>query len=195
MRYTTEYKDQARARLVEASGRYAKQHGFGSSGMADLAAAAGVTTGSLYKHFNGKSDLFVALITAELRRTADLYDGIDPADTERVSRALAGYLSLSHVQQPEAGCPLPTLACEVARADELVKEAFERGVQAIHANLYSLTKDADTAWAVMAQNVGAVMLARCMQSEALQRELLNAVRRAGEQLMSANESAQKSGRC
>jgi TetR/AcrR family transcriptional regulator, transcriptional repressor for nem operon len=195
MRYTSEYKDQARAKLIEASGRYAKQHGFGSSGMADLAAAAGVTTGSLYKHFNGKSDLFVALITAELKRTADLYDSNDSADTEQVSRALAGYLSVSHVHQPEAGCPLPSLASEVARADEVVKEAFEKGVQAIHANVNALTKDADIAWAVMAQNVGAIILARGMRSDALQRELLNAVRHAGEQLISSNESVQKPGRC
>lgn len=188
MRYTTEYKDQVRARLVEASGRYAKQHGFDSSCMADLAAAAGVTTGSLYKHFNGKSDLFVALITAELQRTADLYNGIDPADTQQVLRALAGYLSLGHVHQPGVGCPLPSLASEVARAGDEVKEAFEKGVQAIHANVNALTGDPGTAWAVMAQNVGAVMLARGMHSEALQHEFLNAVRQAGKQLITSKST-------
>lgn len=184
MRYTTEYKEQARTNLVEAGGRHAKQHGFTSSGMADLAAAAGVTTGSLYKHFSGKSDLFVAMITAELKRTADLYGAVDPADAVLVSRALAGYLSMSHVQHPGEGCPLPSLTPEIGRADEVVKDAFEKGLQAIHANVTALTGDADTAWVVMAQNVGAVMLARAMRSEALQRELLNAVRHAGEQLIS-----------
>jgi TetR/AcrR family transcriptional regulator, transcriptional repressor for nem operon len=194
MRYTTEYKEQARVRLVEASGRHAKQHGYISSGMADLAAAAGVTTGSLYKHFSGKSDLFVTMITAELKRTADLYDAVDPTDAVQVSRALSGYLSLSHVRQPEAGCPLPSLTSEVARADELVKEAFEKGVQTIHANVKVLTGNADTAWAIIAQNVGAVMLARAMHSEVLQRELLSAVRHAGEQLISNEKSAQKAER-
>ncbi|MGS0758731.1 TetR/AcrR family transcriptional regulator, partial [Roseateles sp. GG27B] len=72
MRYPNEYKEQARAKLVDAGGRHAKRNGFISSGMADLAAAAGVTTGSLYKHFSGKSELFVAMITAELKRTADM---------------------------------------------------------------------------------------------------------------------------
>jgi TetR/AcrR family transcriptional repressor of nem operon len=187
MRYTTEYKEQARAQLVEAGGRHAKQHGFTSSGVADLAAAAGVTTGSLYKHFSGKTDFFVAMITFELKRTADLYGTVDPADPVQVSRALTGYLSLSHVQQPQAGCPLPSLTPEIARADDAVKEAFEKGLQTIHANLNALTGDAETAWIVMAQNVGAVMLARAMRSESLQRELLNAVRHAGEQLVSSGE--------
>lgn len=185
MRYTPEYKDQARAKLVEAGGRYAKEHGFDSSGMADLAAAAGVTTGSLYKHFSGKTDLFVALITAELQRTADLYAAVDADDSNQILRTLAGYLSLSHVQQPESGCPLPTLTAEIGRADDAVKLAFEEGLQAIHTNVNLLTGNSNVAWAVMAQNVGAVMLARALQNEDLQREILSAARSAGQTLLSS----------
>jgi AcrR family transcriptional regulator len=158
--------------------------------MTDLAAAAGVTTGSLYKHFSGKSDLFVTMIKAELQRTADMYGAVDVADPLQVSRALAGYLSLSHVQHPGAGCPLPSLTPEIGRADDPVKAAFEEGLQAIHSNITALTRDSDTAWAVMAQNVGAVMLARAMHSEALQQELLNAVLRAGEELISPSKAIQ-----
>ncbi|MBX9901060.1 MAG: TetR/AcrR family transcriptional regulator [Burkholderiaceae bacterium] len=190
MRYSTKYKEEARAKLVEAGGQHAKQHGFNSSGMADLAAAAGVTTGSLYKHFSGKSDLFVAMITAELKRTADLYDAVDPADADQVSRALAGYLSFNHVQHPEAGCPLPSLTPEVGRADDAVKEAFEKGVQSIHANVSKLTGNSDIAWAIIAQNVGAVMLARGMQREVLQREILHAALQAGKQLIGSDNSTQ-----
>lgn len=192
MRYNTEYKEQARAKLVEAGGRHAKQHGFTSSGMADLAAAAGVTTGSLYKHFSGKSDLFVAMITAELKRTADMYGAIDATNPDEVSRNLAGYLSLSHVKHPEMGCPLPSLTPEIGRSEDAVKLAFEQGVQGIHANVSALTGNSNTAWAVMAQNVGAVMIARALQSEAIQRELLNAVRQAGAQLISNDKRIQTS---
>jgi TetR/AcrR family transcriptional regulator, transcriptional repressor for nem operon len=193
MRYTTEYKEHARVKLVEAGGSYAKKHGFTSSGMADLAAAAGVTTGSLYKHFSGKSDLFVALITAELKRTADLYNAVDPSDAVQVARSLSGYLSMSHVRHPEAGCPLPSLTTEIGRADDVVKEAFEKGVRTIHTNVTNLTGNSNTAWAVMAQNVGAVMLARAMHSEALQLEILSAVRYAGEQLISRDKPMQPAG--
>lgn len=188
MRYTTEYKEQARIKLIEAGGEHAKTHGFEKSGMADLAAAAGVTTGSLYKHFTGKSDLFAALVTAELNRTAERYAAIDPNDDAKVAQSLAGYLSMSHVQHPETGCPLPSLTPEIARADDEVKTAFEQGVRAIHANIEALTGDGRTAWAVIAQNVGAVMLARAMRSKALQRELLEAAQDAGEQLLSGGKS-------
>ena len=187
MRYTAEYKELARAKLLDAGGRHAKQHGFISSGMADLAAAAGVTTGSLYKHFSGKSELFVAMLKAELQRTADLYGAVEPSDTQQIERTLKGYLSLNHVRQPESGCPLPSLTSEVARADEAVKEAFEKGVKTVHNNLSRLTDNPETAWTLMAQNVGAVMLARAMQSESLQRELLNAVQQAGLQFIRDDE--------
>ena len=188
MRYSTDYKEQARKKLVEAIGSHAKQHGFNSSGMADLAAAAGVTTGSVYKHFSGKSALFIAMITAELKRTADMYGAVDATDPLQLSRALASYLSLSHVQQAATGCPLPSLTPEIGRADDVVKDAFELGIRAIHSNIKTLTGDANTAWTVMAQNVGAVMLARAMRSEALQNELLNAVRCAGQQLIDGGNS-------
>ena len=194
MRYPSEYKEQARAKLVDASGRHAKQHGFISSGMADLAAAAGVTTGSLYKHFSGKSDLFVSMIKAELKRTSDMYGAVDAADPTQVSRALGGYLSLSHVQHPDMGCPLPSLTPEIGRASNEIKVAFEEGVLAIHSNVKAITGDANIAWAVMAQNVGAVMIARAMESESLQKELLKAVRLAGELLINSDGRSHTSER-
>lgn len=183
MRYTQEYKDSAKQRLVDAGGSHAKRHGFGGSGMSDLAAAAGVTTGSLYKHFGGKADLFAALISSELQRTADMYGDIDPADHGAVVKSITAYLSLKHVQNPELGCPLPSLTSEVARADPSVRDAFQQGVQEVHANVKKLTGSADEAWTLIAQNVGAVMIARALSDEKLQRELLSALRRSAERLL------------
>ena len=183
MRYTQEYKDSARQRLVDAGGSHAKRHGFGGSGMSDLAAAAGVTTGSLYKHFGGKADLFAALISAELQRTAEMYGDIDPADHGAVVKSITAYLSLKHVQNPELGCPLPSLTTEVARADSSVRDAFQQGIQEIHANVEKMTGSTDKAWTLIAQNVGAVMIARALTDEKLQRELLAVLRRSAERLL------------
>lgn len=183
MRYPKDHKDTARQRLIELGGSHAKKHGFNDSGMASLAASAGVTTGALYKHFTGKADLFVALITAELARTALMYEAFDPADEASASRSLTGYLSLQHVRVPEQGCPLPSLTPEIARADNAVKAAYQKGLLDIHAKLQRLTATSEDAWALMAQNVGAVMLARATLDESLQREILSALRKAGEKLL------------
>lgn len=183
MRYTKQYKDEARHRLLAASGSHAKQHGFGGSGMSALAAAAGVTTGSLYKHFDGKADLFASVISAELARAAERYAATGAKDATSGAKALASYLSLQHIQHPENGCPLPSLAAEVARADDSVREAFQTGLLAIHANVEKLTGSSEAAWTLIAQNVGAVMIGRAMSDEKLKRGLLKALRRAGEGLL------------
>jgi AcrR family transcriptional regulator len=185
MRYPEGHKDASRQRLVELSGSHAKKHGFGESGMATLAASAGVTTGALYKHFHGKADLFTAVITAELERTARLYDAVDPADAARAARSLAGYLSVEHVGHPEQGCPLPSLTPEVARADDTAKAAFRAGLLEIHARLRRSTATPEDAWTLMAQNVGAVMLARAIPDEKLQGEILAALRKAGQALLTS----------
>jgi AcrR family transcriptional regulator len=180
MRYPKEHKEQTRTRLLESGGSHAKRHGFGGSGMDALAAAAGVTTGSLYKHFEGKSDLFAALIRAELQRTAKRFSTIASGDLEAATKALAAYLSLNHVRHPEAGCALPSLTPEVARADESVRDAFQSGMIAIHAVVADrFTGSSDTAWALIAQSVGAVMLARAMRDETIRGELLGASARQG----------------
>ncbi len=177
MRYSAEHIDAARQRLLEQGGAHAKQHGFGESGAAALAAAAGVTTGSLYKHFaGGKTEFFAALVTAELQRTAALYAGIQPGDREALDRAATGYLSASHVRHPEAGCPLPALTPEVARAPETVREAFDAGLKEIHAAVSHLLDDPERAWVLIAQSVGAVMLARALSDTSARDGLLEAVR-------------------
>ena len=183
MRYPKDHKRATRRRLVERAGSHAKKHGFNDSGMAALAASAGVTTGALYKHFDGKAELFGALIAAELERTAQMYGAIDPADSASVARLLAGYLGLPHVRHPERGCPLPSLTAEVARADAPVRAAYQVGLLEIHAVLQRLTGSPNAAWTLMAQNVGAVMLARALPDEQLQQELLTALRRAGKALI------------
>jgi AcrR family transcriptional regulator len=183
MRYPKDHKDASRQRLIALGGSHAKKHGFNDSGMAALAASAGVSTGALYKHFDGKADLFAALISAELERTAQMYGTFDPADEGAAAKALAGYLSIQHVRHPEQGCPLPSLTPEVARADEAAKAAYQAGLLDVHAQLRRLTATSEDAWTLMAQNVGAVMLARAIPDERLQRDILSALRQAGEKLL------------
>jgi TetR/AcrR family transcriptional repressor of nem operon len=143
----------------------------------------GSPPGALYKHFDGKADLFAAVITAELERTTRMYDGFDPAADASTAKSLAGYLSLQHVTHPEQGCPLPSLTPEIARADDAAKAAYQAGLLEIHAKLRRLTATSEDAWTLMAQNVGAVMLARAVPEEELQREILAALRQAGEKLL------------
>jgi len=180
MRYPQDHKERTRRRLIDDGGGLAKEHGFAATGLDAIAEAAGVTTGSLYKHFDGKSDLFASVIEAELQRTADRFAAIAPDDRSEAMRALASYLSLHHVDHPEQGCPLPSLTAEVARADDHVRDVFQSGMLELHAAVERLAGSSDKAWALIAQSVGAVMIARAVADARMRKEVLSAARKAGE---------------
>lgn len=177
MRYSSEHKDAARRRLLESGGRHAKKHGYAAAGMDALAAAAGVTTGSLYRHFAGKSDLFAAIVEHELARSAALYESSEADGPDAVARVIRSYLSVAHVEHPDRGCLLPSLTAEVARADESVRTAFESGVGDIHSRMTKAVGSADKAWAILAQIVGGVMLARAMVDAGERQRMLRSVER------------------
>jgi AcrR family transcriptional regulator len=183
MRYPKNHKENVRQQLLLESGSHAKQHGFAASGVDALAGAAGVTTGSLYKHFDNKNALFAALVTTELTQTMRRYDGVAPGDKVALQNALDSYLSMSHVREAASGCPVPSLAAEVARASDEVRSVFETGIFDLKNALADLTGSSNTAWALMAQNVGAVMIARAMLHDSAKREILAAVRVAGANLL------------
>jgi AcrR family transcriptional regulator len=188
VRYPKEYKEQARQRLVEGGARLAKKRGFAAAGVDDLAAAAGVTSGAVYKHFGGKSELLATIIEAELRRSAARFASVPAGDPAKLDQALAAYLSPEHVGQPELGCALPSLATDVARAGVEVRAAFEEGLLAVHAALKRHVRTDDTAWALIAQSVGAVVLARAMQDANVRQKLLRSVKRSARALVSGTGS-------
>jgi TetR/AcrR family transcriptional regulator, transcriptional repressor for nem operon len=174
MRYTKDHKEQVRQQLLAKSGRHAKKHGFAASGVDALAGAAGLTTGSLYKHFDNKNALFSALIEAEILRTTQRFSDIPKGDIEAILLAIDSYLSMKHVRSPEHGCPLPSLAPEVARASDDVRVAFEASMLKFKNILAEALGSSDAAWTLIAQSVGAIMMARAMKQESVKGEIIEA---------------------
>jgi AcrR family transcriptional regulator len=183
MRYPKDHKEQVRQQLLSESGSHAKKHGFAATGVDALAGAAGLTTGSLYKHFDNKSALFSALIEAEIDRTVRRFADRKPGDNAAMLKELASYLSMQHVRSPETGCPLPSLTADVARSNEEVRGSFEAGLLQFKSVLEEHTGSSAAAWTLIAQNVGAVMIARAMRHDSAKREIITAVRSAGESLL------------
>ncbi|MCA0240550.1 MAG: TetR/AcrR family transcriptional regulator [Proteobacteria bacterium] len=183
MRYPKDQKETTRQSLLAASGSFAKEHGFFSSGVDALASAAGVTSGALYRHFDGKAGLFSAVVDAEIEKSLDRFSHLPPEHPIEFEKAIAGYLSTKHVAKPSEGCMLPAMTAEVSRADGATRQRFQEGVQEMKDLIGQFTRDEDAAWALLAQSVGAVMLARAMTDESVQKECLRAVRRNASDLV------------
>ena len=180
MRYSSGHKQGTRERLLATTGALVKKKGFSATGVDGLMAAAGLTSGAFYSHFRSKSELLEAIIANELKRSGELFSN---KSLEQTLTAIEGYLSQAHIAHPGSGCAVPALAAEIARADEATQQVFEQGIVALKENIRKLVKDDATAWAVIAQLVGAVMVARGLPSEQTRNALLKGVTQQVKQML------------
>jgi TetR/AcrR family transcriptional regulator, transcriptional repressor for nem operon len=177
MRYSNTHKEETRRKLMESSRAIAKENGFASTGIDALMAAIGLTGAAFYTHFPSRQALFDALVCEEASNSADLLAVDESAPAGDLAARLRSYLSTYHVLHPESGCALPTLGPEIARATPEARSEVEKSLKRIAKSWSAHLDDKDTAWAIMAQCVGALLLARTVESERTRREMLASSRR------------------
>lgn len=177
MRYSTTRKQETRERLLDSSRSIAKKDGFEATGVDALMGAIGLTGGAFYSHFPSKAALFEALIEREMAWSTELLAGDDDSPPDHVARRLRSYLSSQHAAHPESGCALPALGAEIARGGPAVRAVVERALKRTQRNWADRLDDADAGWALIAQCVGALMLARMVEGDRTRQEILAASRR------------------
>lgn len=177
MRYSSSHKQETRAKLLASSKAIAKRGGFDSTGVDALMAAIGLTGGAFYNHFPSKQALFEELVREEVESSAQMLAGDQSSEPDHVAKRLRGYLSSFHAANPEGGCAIPTLGPEIARSSPAVRKTVERSLKHTHKGWSDRIDDSDGAWALLAQCVGALVLARSVESEKTRKEILAACRR------------------
>jgi AcrR family transcriptional regulator len=175
MRYSADHKAETRKRLLKATGALAKKKGFAATGVDAFMDAAGVTSGAFYVHFGSKTELFSELLRSELDHSFRMFVGnpSDESEEEWARRQINLYLDWRHVQHPDKGCAVPTLGAEVGRADKDAKKIFEDAAKRIHVVWQEKLGDEKLPWAVAAQMIGAILLARAMASEKTAKKVLD----------------------
>lgn len=190
MRYKPEYKQQKRQELLNITGQIAKKNGFAATGVDGLMKAAGVTSGAFYSHFSSKQDLLRALVEYELQQSFNMWQSNPHHNAaDWINFELDRYLTPSHLEHPEQGCVLPTLATEVARADDTIKQAYEKELLRGHALFSAHLASEEKAWAIMSQLVGAVLIARAMHDPELQKSILQANKMIIQDYLAAHSAA------
>ncbi|MGO4327114.1 TetR/AcrR family transcriptional regulator [Cupriavidus sp. 2TAF22] len=176
MRYSSSHKQETREKLLNSSRAIAKKGGFESTGIDALMGAIGLTGGAFYSHFGSKTELFAAIVEQELTNSSEMLAGEETGEDHFV-RCIRSYLSSSHALHPETGCALPTLGAEIARADPEVRATVERAAKKLHNSWKDRLNDQDAAWALVAQCVGAILLARVVESDRTRQQILASSRR------------------
>jgi TetR/AcrR family transcriptional repressor of nem operon len=152
-----------------------------AAGVNKVTEEAGLTAGGFSADFRSKEALLAEVLTpaaadAGVPLDKDL-DGV--AGIARLEAFVESYLSRSHLQRTDTGCPLPALVSEVARAGGPVKASFEAIVRDLVARLRGPAGDGlseDRALAIVALCVGGLGVARSVRDKALGVRILAACR-------------------
>lgn len=172
-----------RERIVETAARLFRQKGYDGIGVVDLMKSAGLTHGGFYGHFASKEEL-LAEATAHAFKTSveNWRDKAAAAPETAIASIGDSYLSVRHRDHPERGCSITSLGADIARLGPKVRQALTEGAKGQIAVLEQLVPGADEAvkrreaLATYAAMVGAIVLARAVDDEALSLEVLEAVR-------------------
>lgn len=172
MRVSQNEKERSHRRIVEAAAQLVRERGIEGTGVADVMAAAGMTHGGFYRHFDGKEAMLAAALEEAFDQIVSELEA--PAALAQPKVALAGYegkyLSDGHVRHPGIGCPVAALAGEVARVSGPLRKSFSAGVNRMIVSLArglkgSEGKRHDQATRRLAMMAGAVMIARASDAE------------------------------
>jgi TetR/AcrR family transcriptional regulator, transcriptional repressor for nem operon len=177
MRRSKQEAAETRRRIVNAAAAKFRQNGIGGTGLSDLMAAAGLTHGGFYRHFDSK-DQIVAEACAAAKESAIAKFFSKKSPQSGLKARVAKYLSPAHRDDPSAGCPLAALGSEIARCDEKTRaaatQAFLELVNIIAAESGKTRPDVARrrALVVAATMVGALTMSRIVTDRELSTAIL-----------------------
>ncbi|WP_120634568.1 TetR/AcrR family transcriptional regulator [Ruegeria sp. EL01] len=165
-------KQKSHERILAAAADLIREKGIETTSVAEVMKTAGMTHGGFYRHFADKDEL----VRAAFRKAVDdVVHGIATAESTRAREAalkayVDTYLSLDHVRNRKAGCPMAALGSELVRGSEDTSHETAKAVRHV-ASLLGNTGAPDDGLVRLSLLVGAVTLARLaedgQQSEAI----------------------------
>jgi TetR/AcrR family transcriptional regulator, transcriptional repressor for nem operon len=177
-----EHRDQ----VVTAAARLFRERGARNVSVADIMAAAGLTHGGFYRHFESKEALLTEATREAFQQMSAFLDGYDqrhPGDHQTARTELIEYyLSPEHRKDTGGGCPTAGLGPDMSREepDSPARPPYAEGVEAF---AKWLTDDSaggpDTPdIATVCTLVGALILARATEGSDVSDRILDAARTA-----------------
>jgi TetR/AcrR family transcriptional repressor of nem operon len=174
MRISKEAAADNRQRIIKSAARLFRERGLSGVGVDQLAAAAGLSSGSLYNNFGSKDGLTVEAVDEAFADFASTMSG-----NRDLTAYVAAYLSPDHRDNRSGGCAVATLGCEIPRQSRPVRAAFTDGVKKLVGRMAARlgAEQADepseeAAWMTMAMLVGTMMLARAVDDPVLSDQIL-----------------------
>lgn len=183
-RTTRAQAESHRREVLDAAATRVRERGTAAVTVPEVMAAAGLTHGGFYRHFDSKEDLIAQACTAAYAEKIREMEQIraDSADEAAARRAFIGrYLSAAHRDAAGRGCGIAALAGDVGRAepDSPLRRAYRDGIRNMLGELaeYGGHPAGDhTALVELSMMAGALLLSRATAGDELSEQILDAAK-------------------
>jgi TetR/AcrR family transcriptional repressor of nem operon len=184
MRYRPEHKAEVHQKIVKDASRRVRTEGLNGAAVAAVMRDTGLTHGGFYKHFGNKDELLLESLREAFREIADnLVRAAKQAHSEAAWKAIVkAYLSLEYCDHAERGCPLATLAPELARVDkrmrgQILAELVNYKDRMVPFMPGQRTADKERAFfSIFSTMIGATEIARMLPEPAMREKVLASAR-------------------
>jgi TetR/AcrR family transcriptional repressor of nem operon len=173
---------QTRQRIVEAAAKAFRRQGIDATGVAEIMAAAGMTHGGFYRHFQSKDQLVAEAMSASRKSFVDDTTAAAAQGAQALLEVFQDYVTEEYRDDVEDGCPLAANGSELVRADETTRHRMTASLRKIVANAapFMRVRDGedptDTAISLITNMVGALTVARLVDDPALSARILQTAR-------------------
>lgn len=187
---------ETRKRIVETASRVFLEHGIAATGIADVMAAAGLTQGGFYRHFESKEQLVAEASEMAFDQIFEMINAATAGRTPREALDTVVHIYLYQRQDKDLVhlCPLASLGSELPNADEHLKAVVNVGyarMVSYFATLVQQFKVRDphsVAEAIVSTLLGAVTIARIALTAASAKTILENAKKTVELILQAAPS-------
>jgi TetR/AcrR family transcriptional regulator, transcriptional repressor for nem operon len=184
MRYRPEHKFETRQKIVKDASQRVRAEGLNGAAVAAVMRDAGLTHGGFYKHFRSKDELLIESLKEGFREIIDtLVRAAEQSPPGEAWKAIVKtYLRPEMCEHPEHGCPLSTLAPELARAEKKMKPQIVAELVNYKNRMVPFmpgrrTVDKERAFfAIFSTMIGAVEIARMLPDPAIREKVLESAK-------------------
>ncbi|MDR5763252.1 TetR family transcriptional regulator [Caballeronia sp. LZ035] len=183
MRKSREEAAQTRQRIVETASVEFRRKGIEGAGLSEIMAAAGLTHGGFYKHFESKEQIVEESIGLAVEGLIDEVKASEATGNEP-GKVFSRYLSILHRDSPGEGCPFVALGSELARSTPQIRETATEGfvkltdAMATHYAAGSSSAAKEKALVSLSTMIGALLMARLVTDPKLSAAILSEAKKA-----------------
>lgn len=187
----------SREKILRSAATLFAHRGFDNISIDDLMADAGLTRGAFYSHFKDKSALYAEAISHAAEHSRLARANLRKAANHPVDALLRNYLSRAHIDEKSSPCPLAFMVNDVSHRDPVIRSTYTRIYRNMVKRISRLApasgkSERETFLALTAMMIGGVAIARTLNDEKLEDELLDACYHHGLQLINGvNYSASR----